>query len=65
MNRAALYEQAIAAGKSHLEASYAARDTMDFTNTGAWPAVQFLIYQAELLPDADGAIRPMPKADTA
>lgn len=42
MNRAALYEQAIAAGKSHLEASYAARDTMDFTNTGAWPAVQFL-----------------------
>lgn len=42
MNRAALYEQAIAAGKSHLEASYAARDTLDFTNTGAWPAVQFL-----------------------
>lgn len=42
VNRAALYEQARAGGKDHLEASFAARDTLDFTNTGAWPAVQFL-----------------------
>ena len=42
MNRAALYEQARAEGKTHLEASFAARDVMDFTNSGAWPAVQFL-----------------------
>lgn len=42
MNRAALYEQARAEGKDHLQASFAARDVLDFTNAGAWTAVQFL-----------------------
>ncbi|TJZ69760.1 LPD38 domain-containing protein [Chitiniphilus eburneus] len=42
VNRAALYEKARADGKSHLEASYAARDMMDFTSAGKWASVRFL-----------------------
>lgn len=42
VNRAAIYKNAIKAGKSHLEASYEARDLMDFTMSGKWAAVRFL-----------------------
>lgn len=42
VNRAAIYDQARMAGKNHLEASYAARDALDFTMQGKWPAVRFL-----------------------
>lgn len=42
VNRAALYQQLRAQGKSHLEASYAARDTMDFSMQGTWAAIRFL-----------------------
>ncbi len=42
VNRAVAYQQARAEGKTHLEASYAARDLLDFTMGGKWPAVRFL-----------------------
>ncbi|GAA5785636.1 LPD38 domain-containing protein [Chitiniphilus shinanonensis] len=42
INRAALYEKALADGKSHLEASFAARDMMDFTSAGKWASIRFL-----------------------
>lgn len=41
-NRAALYEQLIAKGHSHAEASFMARDLMDFSMSGQWEAVRFL-----------------------
>lgn len=41
-NRAALYEQMLAAGKSKAEAAYAARDLLDFSMGGTWGAVRFL-----------------------
>jgi hypothetical protein len=36
VNRAALYKKLRAEGKSHLEASFAARDTMDFSMQGTF-----------------------------
>lgn len=42
-NRAALYDQLRQEGKTHLQASLAARDLMDFSQSGAWPATRFLI----------------------
>ena len=42
-NRASLYKQMIAAGKSHAEASLAARDLMDFSKGGSWGAIRFLV----------------------
>ena len=42
VNRAALYKQLRAAGKSHLEASYQARDMMDFSLQGSWAAMRVL-----------------------
>jgi hypothetical protein len=42
INRAALYEQMIAKGMSHEEASYAARDLLDFSMGGAWQGVRLL-----------------------
>jgi hypothetical protein len=41
-NRAALYEQLIAKGKTHAEASFMARDLMDFSMSGRWEVVRFL-----------------------
>lgn len=41
-NRMALYNQLIAAGKSHLEASFAARDMLDFSMQGSWPAFRMV-----------------------
>ncbi|MBN9402047.1 MAG: hypothetical protein J0I30_04410, partial [Burkholderiales bacterium] len=42
VNRAAIYDAAIKNGKSHLEASYLARDLMDFTSHGSFTAVRLL-----------------------
>lgn len=42
VNRAALYEQLVKKGHSHAEASFMARDLMDFSLSGAWPAVRLL-----------------------
>jgi hypothetical protein len=42
VNRAVIYQRARAAGKSHLEASYEARDLLDFTMGGKFAAVRFL-----------------------
>jgi hypothetical protein len=41
-NRMALYNQLIKAGKSHLEASFAARDMLDFSMQGSWPAFRMV-----------------------
>jgi hypothetical protein len=41
-NRMALYNQLKEQGLSHLEASFQARDMLDFSMQGAWPAFRFL-----------------------
>lgn len=42
VNRAALYDKLIKMGKSHAEASFEARDLMDFSMGGTMPLVRFL-----------------------
>jgi hypothetical protein len=42
VNRVALYEQLRAKGTSHLEASFWARDLLDFSLSGKWEAVRIL-----------------------
>lgn len=42
VNRVALYERLIAKGHSHAEASFMARDLMDFSMSGKWEVVRFL-----------------------
>lgn len=42
VNRAALYEQLLAKGMSHAEASFWARDMMDFSMHGKWAAIRTL-----------------------
>lgn len=42
VNRAALYERLRAKGLSHAEASFQARDLMDFSMSGKWEVVRFL-----------------------
>lgn len=42
VNRAALYQQLRDRGLSHLEASYQARDLLDFSMQGKWAVVRFL-----------------------
>lgn len=42
VNRMALYKKLRAEGKDHLEASYAARDLLDFSMQGSWRAIRFL-----------------------
>jgi hypothetical protein len=42
LNRAALYQKLRNEGKSHLEASFEARDLMDFGLSGAWAGVRAL-----------------------
>lgn len=42
VNRVALYDHLIKKGKSHAEASFMARDLMDFSMGGAHPLVRFL-----------------------
>ena len=48
-NRLALYEQMIKNGSSHLEASFAARDLMDFSMQGKAPAIRFLVHTVPFL----------------
>lgn len=43
VNRAAAFKQAEEAGKGTMYAAFQARDLMDFSAHGAWPAVRFLI----------------------
>ena len=47
INRAVVYQRALAAGKSHLEASFEARDLMNFTSMGSSAAIRAL---AQVLP---------------
>lgn len=49
MNRAALYERMIAEGHSHTEASFAARDLLDFSDGGTNPVVQFFVQSVPFL----------------
>lgn len=42
INRAVIYQRAIDAGKSHLEASFEARDLMNFTSMGSSSAIRAL-----------------------
>ena len=42
INRIALYKQLREQGKTHLEASFAARDLMDFSMQGAYPALRMV-----------------------
>lgn len=42
-NRMAVYNAALHAGKSHAQAIYEAKDLMDFSMSGDWPFIQFLI----------------------
>ena len=42
-NRIAVYNAAIAAGKSKARAAFEAKDLMDFSMGGDWPFIQFLI----------------------
>lgn len=42
VNRAALYDRLIAKGMTHGEASFWARDLMDFSSSGKWAAVRML-----------------------
>jgi len=49
INRAALYEQLLARGKTHAEASYMSRDLLDFTMSGRWPLVRFLVQSVPFL----------------
>jgi hypothetical protein len=42
-NRVAVYQAAIRAGKSKKQAAYEAKDLMDFSMGGDWPAIQFLV----------------------
>lgn len=42
VNRAVIYQRAIDAGKSHLEASFEARDLMNFTSMGSASAIRAL-----------------------
>ena len=42
VNRANIYDRLRAEGKSHLIASYEARDLMDFSSHGSWGAVQMV-----------------------
>lgn len=43
VNRVALYERLIAKGHSHAEASFMARDLLDFSLSGKAPVIRFLI----------------------
>ena len=49
VNRAALYDQLIKKGHNHAEASFMARDLMDFSMGGSHPAVRFLTQSVPFL----------------
>jgi len=62
VNRAALYQQMRAKGLSHLEASYMARDLMDFSLMGKWEAVRIL---AQVVPFANARLQGLYKLGRA
>ena len=62
INRAALYEQLRAKGLSHAEASYAARDLLDFSMGGTFAAVRFL---TQVVPFANARIQGLYKLGRA
>lgn len=49
VNRVALYERLVAKGHSHAEASFMARDLMDFSMGGSAPVVRFLTQSVPFL----------------
>lgn len=49
VNRAALYDRLVAKGHSHAEASFMARDLMDFSMGGSAPVVRFLTQSVPFL----------------
>lgn len=49
VNRTALYDRLIAKGHSHAEASFMARDLMDFSMSGSHPVVRFLTQSVPFL----------------
>ena len=49
INRAALYDRLIQKGHSHAEASFMARDLMDFSMSGSAPVVRFLTQSVPFL----------------
>lgn len=62
INRAALYEQLRAKGVSHAEASFAARDLLDFSMGGTSSAVRFL---TQVVPFANARIQGLYKLGRA
>ena len=42
-NRAALFDQILHDGGSKLQAAYEARNLLDFSRSGGWPAIRFLV----------------------
>jgi hypothetical protein len=58
-NRAALYKQLRAKKWSHFDASFAARDLMDFSQHGSWKAARFL---AQAVPFINARIQGLDKA---
>jgi hypothetical protein len=48
-NRLAVYNAAIRAGKGKAQAAFEAKDLMDFSMGGDWPAIQFLIQTVPFL----------------
>lgn len=58
INRSALYQQLRAKGVNHAEASFQARDLMDFSMQGNWPVVRFL---AQSVPFMNARIQGMYK----
>lgn len=62
INRAALYEQLRAKGMSHAEASFAARDLLDFSMGGTFSAVRFL---TQVVPFANARIQGLYKLGRA
>lgn len=62
ISRAVIYDRAIAAGKSHLEASFEARDLMNFTSMGSSAAVRAL---AQVLPFFNARLQGLDKLGRA
>lgn len=62
VNRAALYKQLVAQGKSHAEASLMARDLMDFSMQGSFQSIRFL---SQVVPFFNARIQGMYKLGRA
>lgn len=62
INRAVIYDRAIKAGRSHLQASFEARDLMNFTSMGSSAAVRAL---AQVLPFFNARLQGLDKLGRA